>query len=255
MFPFAERERDRRVTLGAPGKARSSAGRLEPRPVIAGEPQCLSNDSHLRRGEVSEGRRHQEHNVGRRHLDLVDEDFKHACVADNCLARSSGASGRVLSGVGAAMIGSAIGIYGISPDLAFEKRVNALVAEGGSSADVLRRIDTAWDEAAQEVRAGRIRGGVVGVVLGALVAGTGVALEFAVERSRAGHGFPEALVGGGAAFLAVGVYRLTVESSFESSHRTWKRLRDPAAQATSAQPTLGVALAPGGGSVTVGLAF
>ena len=171
-------------------------------------------------------------------------------------------AGNFLIGVGGAGVGVALGevldsnwhpSFGKWPDETLRDKVTAIVAEGGSSSEVLDRIDEAWRAQAAEARSSRHFGAVLTLVLGTAAMGIGGAIELGTPRDSGDHSGTSLLYGVGALEVGIGIYGLLAESPFEESYRTWHAARRPAP--ASVRPSIGFAPLPGGGAVSAGFTF
>ena len=171
-------------------------------------------------------------------------------------------AGNFLVGFGGAGLGVALGTllelslhprFGKTPDEELRDKAAAITADGGSSSEVLERIDDAWRAQAAEARTSRHHGAVLTLVLGTLAMGVGAALELGRSRDSDEHPYSGVLFGIGAADVGIGIYSLLAESPFEESYATWHATRRPAAG--SLRTSLGFAPLPGGGAFSAGFTF
>ena len=168
-------------------------------------------------------------------------------------------------GAGSFLIGSGAGLVVASltnvvvtsdPDIVLEKKAKELEVEGGSSAEILARVDAAWEAQARDARSSRRSGAIFSIVFGSLAGAVGTTLELTLERRSDWNTLSPLLFGIGAADIGLGLYSLLVESPFETAHRTWKKARVPApAAATVVRPSVAFAPLAGGGAISLGFAF
>ena len=190
--------------------------------------------------------------------------FRSAGVALVAADRSSGSveAGKFLLGAG---IGGASTLAGTllasgltaTADEKLQRKVAAIEAEGGSTAEVLARIDDAWRQQASEERTSRHTGAVLTLVIGTLAMGIDAAVELSRSRDDTRPRYAGVLYGLGAADIAIGIWGLMVESPFESSYASWHATRRAVAPASAAalRPSIGVAPLPGGAAISAGFVF
>ena len=166
--------------------------------------------------------------------------------------------GNLLIGFGAGAIGGGLLALAMSndPDVGLHKKALQLEAEGGSSAEVLSRIEAEWGAQASAARSSRRTYGTLAVVLGGILVSGAFVLESALPPNSRLLYPQTLLVGVGAVELGAGIFSLMVESRIEVSYQTWRAMREPAAPtATRARPSVGFAPLPGGGALSLGLTF
>lgn len=146
----------------------------------------------------------------------------------------------------------------------YERLANELAQGEGKIApeDLVRKVEFKWAEMANDARSERKVLGVVGIGLGVLTAGAGLALPALVPDSQEGRGLPWltwGFVALGGLNAAAGINLLIDETEIERSWHIYRRMKDFDAApppAPGLQPKVGFAPLPGGGGMaSLGFSF